>query len=118
MKRSFDFSGDQWSSRLTSKIALPANFDLELIGNYQSGYQTVQSDISGYAFADLGLRKKMLDGKAVLNLSVRDVFASRIREGVTNQPEFYLNSFEQRGRFATLGFNGWFWKRRSHDLLR
>ena len=106
----FDFNGDQWSSRLTSKIALPANFDLELIGNYQSGYQTVQSEVSGFAFADLGLRKKMLDGKAVINLGVRDVFASRIQESVINQPEFYLYSFEQRGRFVTLGFSYGFGK--------
>ncbi|MEO0333412.1 MAG: outer membrane beta-barrel family protein, partial [Bacteroidota bacterium] len=109
-EQSFDFTGDQWSSRLTSKIALPANFDLELIGNYQSGFQTVQSEVSGFAFADLGLRKKMLDGKAVVNLSVRDAFASRIRESVIDQPEFYLYSFEQRGRFITLGFSYGFGK--------
>ncbi|WKN44131.1 TonB-dependent receptor domain-containing protein [Tunicatimonas pelagia] len=109
-EQSFDFTGDQWSSRLTSKIALPANFDLELIGNYQSGFQTVQSEVSGFAFADVGLRKKMLDGKAVVNLSVRDVFASRIRESVIDQPEFYLYSFEQRGRFITLGFSYGFGK--------
>jgi outer membrane receptor protein involved in Fe transport len=106
----FDFTGEQWSSRLTSKIALPANFDFEIIGNYQSGYQTVQSDISGFAFADLGLRKKMLDGKAVINLGVRDLFASRIRESVIDQPNFYLYSFEQRGRFVTLGFSYGFGK--------
>ncbi|MGB3590017.1 MAG: TonB-dependent receptor [Tunicatimonas sp.] len=108
--QTFDFSGDRWSSRLTSKIALPANFDLELIGNYQSGFQTVQSEVSGFAFGDVGLRKKMLDGRAVVNFSVRDVFASRIRENVINQPEFYLYSFEQRGRFITLGFSYGFGK--------
>ena len=109
-EQSFDFTGDQWSSRITSKIALPANFDLELIGNYQSGFQTVQSDVSGFAFADIGLRKKMLDGKAVVNCSVRDAFASRIRESVIDQPEVYLYSFEQRGRFITLGFSYGFGK--------
>ena len=108
--QTFDFNGEQWSSRLTSKIALPANFDLELIGNYQSGYQTVQSEVSGFAFADLGLRKKMLDGKAVINLGVRDVFASRIRESVIDQPNFYLYDFGQRGRFVTLGFSYGFGK--------
>ncbi|WP_373512899.1 TonB-dependent receptor domain-containing protein, partial [Persicitalea sp.] len=81
-QQSFDFSGDQWSSRLTSKIKLPADFDLELVGNYQSGYRTVQSRVSGYAFADLGLRKKLKGGKAVINLGVRDIFASRIQESV------------------------------------
>jgi len=109
-EQSFDFTGEQWSSRLTSKIALPANFDLELIGNYQSGFQTVQGEVSGFAFGDVGLRKKMLDGRAVVNFSVRDVFASRIRESVIDQPEFYQYSFEQRGRFITLGFSYGFGK--------
>jgi len=109
-EQSFDFSGEQWSSRLTSKIALPANFDLELIGNYQSGFLTVQSKVSGFAFADLGLRKKLLDGKAVVNFAVRDVFASRIRESVIDQANFYSYSFEQRGRFITLGFSYGFGK--------
>lgn len=108
--RSFDFNGNQWSSRLTSKIALPANFDLELMGNYQSGFQEVQGEVSGFAFADLGLRKKMLGGKAVINLGVRDIFASRIRESVTDQPQFYQYSFEQRGRFVTLGLSYGFGK--------
>ncbi|MBU1821872.1 MAG: TonB-dependent receptor family protein [Bacteroidetes bacterium] len=109
-QQSFDFSGDQWSSQLTSKIALPANFDLEITGNYQSGYRTVQSTISGFAFADFGLRKKLKGGKAVINLGIRDVFASRIQESVIERSNFYLYDFGQRGRFVTLGFSYGFGK--------
>ena len=108
--QSFDFDGSRWSSELTTKIKLPAQIDLEITGNYQSGYQTVQSQISGNAFADIGLRKKMLDGKAVINLAVRDVFASRFMESITNQPSFYLYDYGQRGRFITLGFSYGFGK--------
>ncbi len=74
----FDFDADQWSGRLTSKFNLPADFTLELIGNYQSRFQTFQRLTSGYAFADVCVRKKILKCKAIINLSVRDVFASRI----------------------------------------
>ncbi len=109
-QQSFDFSGDQWSSRVTSKFALPANFDLELVGNYQSGYRTVQSDVTGFAFMDFGLRKKLKGGKAVVNLGVRDVFASRIQESVIERPEFYLYDYGRRGRFVTLGFSYGFGK--------
>ena len=109
-QQSFDFSGDQWSSRLTSKFSLPANFDLELVGNYQSGYRTVQSQVSGYAFADIGLRKKLKGGKAVINLGVRDVFASRIQESVIERSNFYLYDYGRRGRFVTLGFSYGFGK--------
>ncbi len=108
--QSFDFNGDRWSSRLTTKIKLVAQIDLELTGNYQSGYQTVQSRISGNAFADVGVRKKMMKGKAVINLAVRDVFASQNMERITDQPGFYLYNFDERGRFITLGFSYGFGK--------
>lgn len=107
---SFDFNADQWSSKVTSKFKLPAGIDFEVTGQYRSAEQTVQSLLSDQVFADLGLRKKILGGKGVLNISVRDVFASRIRESITDQEEFYLYSFRQRGRFVTLGFSYGFGK--------
>ncbi len=107
---SFDFKGDQWSTRLTGKIKLPADIDLELTGNYQSGYRTLQQEITENLFMDFGARKKIFKGKAILNLSVRDVFASRIRESITSQPDYYLRDFSQRGRFVTFGISFGFGK--------
>jgi len=106
----FDFSGDQWSSKLMTKIKLPADIDLETTGNYRSGFQTVQSEISDQLFLDIGLRKKLLKGKAVISLSVRDLFASRVRESEINQPDFYVYNRRQRGTFAALGFSYGFGK--------
>ena len=106
----FDFTGNQWSSKLMTKIKLPADIDLETTGNYRSGFQTVQSEISDQLFLDLGLRKKILKGKAVLSLSVRDLFASRVRESEINQQDFYVYNRRQRGTFAALGFSYGFGK--------
>lgn len=106
----FDFSGSQWSSRMGSKIGLPADIDIEFTGNYQSGFETVQGEQSGYAFLDLGVRKKILKGKVILNLGVRDLFKSRIRERFVNQPTFESYSFRQRGRFITFGVSYGFGK--------
>lgn len=106
----FDFTGNQWSSRLGSKIGLPADIDLELNGNYQSGFETVQGEVSGFAFLDLGLRKKILKGKVVANLGVRDLFASRIQERFVNQPSFSNRDFGLRGRFITFGVSYGFGK--------
>lgn len=106
----FDFSGDQWSSKLMAKLKLPAGIDLETTGNYRSGYQTVQSEVYDQLFLDIGLRKKLLKGKAVLSLSVRDVFASRVSESEINQPDFYVYNRRQRGRFAAIGFSYGFGK--------
>lgn len=106
----FDFSADQWSGKLTAQIKLPAKLELEVTGQYRSREQTIQSLISAYQFADLGMRKKILNGRGVINLSIRDVFASRIRESITEQPDFYLYSWGRRGRFVILGFSYGFGK--------
>lgn len=101
--QNFDFTGNQWSARLDSKIKLPADIDFEITGNYRSSFETVQGNQSGFAFMNLGIRKKFIKGKVVANLGVRDVFASRIQENFVNQPTFEIYNFRQRGRFITFG---------------
>ncbi|PZX49149.1 outer membrane beta-barrel family protein [Algoriphagus chordae] len=106
----FGFQSNQWTGRLTNKFDLPADFSLELVSDYRSSYQTFQRNISGYAMADIGVRKKIINGKVIVNLSVRDVFASRISESETLNPDFYQYSYRQRGRFVTLGVSYGFGK--------
>lgn len=106
----FDFNGEQWSSKLMTKIKFPADFDLEMTGNYRSSFRTVQSEMSDQLYMDLGIRKNILKGKAVLNLSVRDLFASRISESQIAQADFEVYNRRQRGRFIALGFSYGFGK--------
>lgn len=103
--QNFDFQGNQWSTMVMTKFKLKGGIDFELSGNYESTYKTIQGKVSGFAYANAGLRKKLWKRKAVVSLSVRDVFASRIRESVIDQSTYYLYSFSQRGRFITLGFS-------------
>lgn len=103
--QNFDFNGDQWSSKLNLKFKLKGGFDIELSGSYESKFKTVQGNVSGFAFMDAGIRKKLWKGKAVVNLSVRDIFASRIQKTVVDQPSYYLYNYSKRGRFITLGFS-------------
>lgn len=106
----YDFSADQFTSRLTSKLKLPAGFDLELTGNYRSGYRTLQGYVTENAYLDLGIRNKLFKGKTIVNLSVRDVFASRFFETTVNQPGFFLYNHSKMGRFVTLGISYGFGK--------
>lgn len=109
--KSFDFDADQWSSRMTAKFKLPWQIDFEVSGQYRSKVQTIQGIRSDYAFADLGVRKKIMKGRTILNLSVRDIFSSRIMESETNQPGFYLYNWRQRGgRYITFGISYGFGK--------
>lgn len=106
----FNFNASQWSAKLTTKFQLPYDIDLELRGDYRSAYQTVQSTIGANYTLNIGIRKKLLKGKAVISLSVRDLLATRIRETEIAQEDFYIYSFGQRGRFITLGFSYGFGK--------
>ena len=101
--QNFDFTGDQWSSKLTTKFKLPKKFDLEIKGEYQSRVKTIQGQQSGFALLDFGVRKKFGEGKTVVNFGIRDVFASRIRENYVSESNFYTYNFSQRGRFFVLG---------------
>jgi outer membrane receptor protein involved in Fe transport len=106
----FDFTGNRGGGRFIAKFKLPADIDLEATGNYRSGYRELQEVREPQYFMDMGVRKKILKGKAILNLSVRDVFASRKFESTTSQPTFYLENSRQRGRFVTLGVSFGFGK--------
>jgi outer membrane receptor protein involved in Fe transport len=108
--QNFDFTGTQWTSRLGTKFGLPLDIDLELTGNYNSSFETVQGTVSGFAFLDAGIRKKILKGKLIVNLGVRDLFRSRIDERFTYQPTFEAYNFRQRGRFITFGLSYGFGK--------
>ncbi len=103
--KTFDFVGAQWDLEFTLTFKLPLNIDLELSPNYESGYKTVQGNVSGYAYANMGLRKKVWNGKGIFNFSVSDIFSSRIRESFVEQATFYAYSYSQRQRIITLGFS-------------
>ena len=83
---------------------------MEISGDYRSKYQTVQQEISSNLFANFGMKKKVFKGKAVLNLSIRDVFASRHFENITEQTDFYLYNRREQGRFVIFGISYGFGK--------
>ncbi len=108
--QNFDFSADKWSGKITSKYKIKKGLDVELTGRHESREQTIQGRLSPYTTLDAGLKYKILNGKGVFNVSVRDVFASRIRENTIDQPDFYLYSRSLRGRFIRVGFSYGFGK--------
>lgn len=107
----FDFTGDRWTSKLTTRFKLTKKVDFELTGNYESRFKTVQGSSAQNAFLDAGVRVKVLKkGKGVIDFSVRDLFASRVQRTTVDQQDFYLYSNSMQGRFFTLGFTYGFGK--------
>ncbi len=107
---SFDFDSNQWSARGTAKIKLPWSIDVQTSARYRSQIKEVQEVIASNFSMDLGIRKKILKGRGVLNLSIRDVFSSRRFSSENNQPDFFISNYQKRGTFAVLGFSYGFGK--------
>ena len=101
--QSFDFSADQWSGKFSTKYKFSKALDAEVTLRYESEIQTVQGLERANTWADFGLKYKILSGKGVINFSVRDIFASRVRQTTIDQEDLFLFSSRQRGRFVTLG---------------
>jgi len=105
-----DFSNDQYSAKLNTRYKFNRSLEMEVTGRFQSEVQTVQGTRSENYYMDFGARYKILKGKIVFNFSVRDVFASRIRENFVFADDFDNYSFSQYGRFVTFGVSYGFGK--------
>lgn len=109
-EQDFNFSNDQWNTKLTTKYKVNRKLDVEATGRYNSAVQTVQGIQSDNLYMDLGARYKLQGGKYVLNLSVRDVFSSRQRESFTFDDTFENYSLRDLGRFVSFGVSYGFGK--------
>ena len=108
--RSFDFKGNSWSSEISSKFKFPRDLDVEMSWNYQSGFKTIDGESFPSQFANLGARKKLLKGKGVISLNIRDLFATRVRENQAIRDNFNIWSRSFYGRFWVIGFSYGFGK--------
>ncbi len=107
----FDFNSHNWSGRLTMKLKMPLDTDIEFRGRHHSDYKDFQSIHKAQSMLDIGLRKKFMKGRAVINLSINDVFNSRKRTTITETNEFYRFDESQRsGRRIILGLSFGFGK--------
>ena len=108
--QTFDFSNDQYNIKLNARVKFNKQLELEITGRHNSDVETVQGIRSGNTFMDFGTRYKILKGKIIFNLSIRDAFASRFRESFVFQDTFESYSFSQIGRFVTFGVSYGFGK--------
>lgn len=108
--QSFDFSADQWNTKITTKYKVNKSLDTEVTFRYRSSEQTIQGIKAANAFMDFGLRYKILKSRGVFNLSIRDILASRFDQLTIDQISYYTYTERRRGRFITLGFSYGFGK--------
>ncbi|PXY01199.1 TonB-dependent receptor [Marinifilum breve] len=109
--QNFDFNNNSWSTRLTAKFKLPYHIDAEYKFRYRSKSESLQGYYKASSYSDFGIRKKFMKGKAVVNLSVKDIFNSRKRKYESKSTSFYTyNEHQRSGRIVVLGLSFGFGK--------
>lgn len=94
----FNFSNTNWTARLTVKFKIPKDISGEIRVRYRSAEERLQETIEDNAYIDLGVKKKFLKGKSVVNLSIRDLFSSRRFISRADQATFLRVSDRQWNR--------------------
>lgn len=97
--------------KLNNNFKLPANFTIQLSGNYQSKTnlpvsgggqqfgppQNAQSSSQGYIkpfwFTDIAIKKTFLKNKAAVTLSFSDIFRTRSNEQISQSDYFYQDYY-------------------------
>ena len=78
--------------------------------NYQSGFKTIDGQAEPSYYVNFGARKKLLKGKGVISVNVRDLFVTRVSENRTLRNDFNIWRSSVYGRFWSLGFSYGFGK--------
>lgn len=101
-----DSETNSWSTRLNSRVKLPAKIDWQTTLNYRGPQDNFQSKRKGIASVNLAFSKDILKDNGTLSLNVSDLFNSRKRisdtfiDGVTNS----YSEFQWRERQIRLNF--------------
>ncbi len=96
-----------WFARYSSRFTIAPGFDAQLRANYEAPQRTVQGKQLALAFMDLAINKDIFKGKGSLNLSVLDVFNSRISRFVVAGETFRTDGrsqFRMRQNNLTLNY--------------
>jgi len=103
-----DFSADtySWNARTSSRMTIFKSVDVQLTYNFRGPRITTQGSRKAVHSVNLGLAKDILKGNGTLALSVRDVFNSRRRRSIIDEPDFFQESeFQWRSRQLSLSLN-------------
>ncbi len=106
----FDFSNQNWSVRLQAKLTLGKGFNAQIDGRYYSKLQQVGRTEQDNYFMNMGVRKKVLKNRGVINLNFRNIFATSRSMFVMDESDFYVTITNQSPRYMTLSFSYGFGK--------
>jgi len=92
-----DNNGFAWFGKVNTSVKLPANFSLQINGNYESPKVITQGTLSETYWVDVAVRKNLWKNKATLVVNCSDIF--KTHKFITNydQTQFYetINRYKE-----------------------
>lgn len=110
----FSFNANTWTSRLTSKIILPAKINWQTNLTYNAPQNYAQGRMIGILVANLGFSKDILKDMGTVSVNISDLFNTRKRIQDLQLPT--VNSYSEmqfRVRVITLSFTYRFNKKKT-----
>jgi outer membrane receptor protein involved in Fe transport len=98
-------SNYSWTAKLNTTMTLFKNLFLQLTGNYRAPMATIQGSMNAMYFADIALKKDILNKKASISLRLSDIFNTQKFDMQSSGTNFDLHNIRKRdSRTLYLGF--------------
>lgn len=110
----FSSTAEAFQSRLQIRWDISETWKYQASLRYRGPRETTQGRSEGTTMMDTGLSKELLDGKALLSLTVRDVFNSQnfdnvvTTDGIANTDFYSQREFSWSSRSFSLNFRYYF----------
>ena len=102
----FEARATTMSGRFNSRVTMWKAIDFQLSFSYRAPRKTTQGKRRSSYSLDFGISKDIMDNKATLTLSGRDMLNTRLRRSITFGDDFFsTDRFQWRARQLTLTFN-------------
>lgn len=75
-----DFSSSSWFARIAPKFKFPKDFQVQIRMIYNGAFKESNSNKKSVFVTNVAINKELFDGKGSLNLSVSDLFNSRVNK--------------------------------------
>lgn len=94
------------SGKLSSFMSLPKDWTIQFSGQYRAPFMDLQTDMKASYWADLAVKKDILQKRATINLRVGDVFCTGGWGHTTDNQQMYRVSNDKRlSPTVTIGFS-------------
>lgn len=96
-RQSLNTSSSSWFARLSPKVSLPKDIDLQIGIQYDAPFKEANTTRRDIFVTNISINKELFKGRGSLNLNASDVFNSRVRRRDAFNNTF--NSYSEYQRF-------------------